>query len=232
MAVLLTGLIFFNWRPAVIVFGYFFETIIIGVIHVVKLLAVYKYGDAQKKMIQLKGKGNMNGFGIIPFFIAHYFLFVFVQSVFIFSFMSDALPGITGDEFDVLKNYQFLLSQTDMLLVFACIGLANIGYAMRNFFIVERYHHFTTFQLFLQPYLRILVQQFLSILPGFFFFFFSGGVWIVAIILILLRTAFDLYLSALKYSPELKSWLVNKITQKDRLKNFTITDQQIELFLE
>lgn len=231
MLVLLTGLLWFNWRPAVIVFAYVFETIIIGIIHVAKLWTVYKYGNTQKQMIQ-SGTGKLNGFGIIPFFIAHYFFFVLVQSVFIFSFMREALVGIGDNEFDILKHYHFLLSQTDMQLAFVCIGLSNIGYALRNFFIPQRYHDFTTSQLFIQPYIRIIVQQFLSILPGFFFFFFSGGGFVVAILLILLRTTLDLYLAALKNSPSLRQQLINKISQNGKLKNLTITDKQMDLFLE
>lgn len=229
--VMCVGLFLLDWRPAIVVFAYVFETIIIGIIHVFKLWSVFSWGDTQKAAPVSKDPRQTNGFGIIPFFIAHYFFFIFIQSVFIFSFMGSSVPGIDNNGFNVLKNYQFLLSQTDMQLAFVCIGIANTGYAIRHFFMPRRYHDFTMQQLFMQPYIRIVVQQFVSILAGFFFFFTSNGL-AVALVLITVRLFIDLYLCALKYNPEIRNAFINKINRKGSPDNQRITNQQIDLFLE
>lgn len=229
--VMLTGLLVFNWRPAMIVFAYVFETIIIGFIHVFKLWAVYRWGKTQKNAPVSKDPRQMNGFGIIPFFIAHFFFFIYVQSVFIFTFMGDSIKGIGNDGFNVLKNYWFLLSQTDMQLAFACISIAHTGYVFRNFFVPKRYHDFTMQQLFMQPYIRILVQQFVTILAGFFFFITDNGLS-VALVLIVTRTVIDLYLLAAKYDPEIRTKLASKINQSNKSGKTVVTEQQIDLFLE
>lgn len=231
MAVIITGLYLFNWQPVSIVFAYVFETIIIGLIHIVKLWMVYKYGKNQESVKTTRLPKNLSGIGIIPFFFTHYFLFVTVQSIFIFSFMSKHVPGISDNGLDLFKNYFYLFSQTDMIMAFVCIGLANIGYAMRNFFIPKRYQDFTVIALFLQPYVRIFVQQLLSIIPAFLFFFMNDGK-IIALILIIARTTLDLYFVALKQNVALREQLVRSITQNGKLKTIPITEKHIDLLLE
>ncbi len=230
--VMLAGLLFFHWRPVMIVFAYVFETIIIGVIHICKLLAVYKFGRAQREAPLSKDPRSMNGFGIVPFFIVHYFFFIFVQSVFIFSFIGNSVPGMGNDAFDVLANYRFLLAQPDMLMAFACICAANIAYAVKNFFAPQRYHAFTLSQLFLQPYIRIFVQQFVSIASGFFFMLFADGAMAVALVLILTRLWMDLYLSAIANNQSMKRALIKKLTKDGKNNADRITEKQIDLFLE
>ena len=48
-----------------------------------------------------------------------------------------------------------------------------------------------------QPYVRIIIQQFVAIIPGFFIILGNGG-YAVAIVLILIRTTVDLYLTKIK----------------------------------
>lgn len=229
--VMFTGLLFFNWRPAIIVFAYVFETIIIGIIHIFKLWSVLSWGSTQKNTPVSKDPRQMNGFGIIPFFIVHYFFFIFIQSVFIFSFMGSSIPGISNDGFDVLGNYSLLLSQTDMQLAFACIVVTNTAQATRQFFIPQRYHDFTMQELFMQPYIRIIVQQFVSILAGFFFLLLNNGLS-VAIVLIIVRSVIDLYLCALKHNSSMRQHLMAKINQSRKSDKPLVTDRQVDLFLE
>jgi hypothetical protein len=231
MLMMLVGLFFLGWRPVIIVFAYVFETIIIGIIHLFKLWMVYRYGQAQRNTPVSKDPRQMNGWGIIPFFLVHYFFFIFVQSVFIFSTVGKGLPGLPSDGFNVLANYRFLLSQTDMQLAFASIAIANLAYSIRNFFIPQRYHVYTLKGLFMQPYIRIFVQQLVAILAGFFFFF-ADGAMVAAVLLIFTRFALDLYLFAVKYNPLVQQKLIDRITQDGKLKNIRITPQQIDLLLE
>ena len=228
---MLTGLFFLGWRPVIIVFAYVFETIIIGIIHLFKLWMVYRYGNTQKNTPVSKDPRQMNGWGIIPFFLVHYFFFIFVQSIFIFSTVGKSLPGLPSDGFNVWANYRFLLSQTDMQLAFASIAIASLAYSIRNFFIPQRYHNYTLSILFMQPYIRIFVQQLIAILAGFFFFF-TDGAMVAAVLLICTRFALDMYLLAVKYDPIVQADFINRIIQKGKYKNLQITPQKIDLFLE
>jgi len=228
---MLAGLFFLGWRPVIIVFAYVFETIIIGIIHLFKLWMVYRYSNTQKNAPVSKDPRQMNGWGIIPFFLVHYFFFIFVQSIFIFSTVGKNLPGLPSDGFNVLANYRFLLSQTDMQLAFASIAIASLAYSIRNFFIPQRYHNYTLSILFMQPYIRIFVQQMIAILAGFFFFF-TDGAMVAAVLLICTRFALDMYLLGVKYNPVVQADFINRLTQKGKYKNLQITPQKIDLFLE
>ena len=231
MFIMLTGLFFLGWRPVIIVFAYVFETIIIGIIHLFKLWMVYRYGRLQKNLSLSKDPTEIKGWGIIPFFLVHYFFFVFVQSIFIFSTVGRSLPELPSDGFDVWTNYYFLLSQTDMQLAFASIAIANLSYSIRNFFLPKRYHEFPITALFMQPYIRIFVQQLVAILAGFFFFF-ANGAMVAAVLLILTRFVLDMYLFAIKYDPVVQQNFISRFTKSDQTKKIKITPQQIDLFLE
>lgn len=231
MFVMLAGLFFLGWRPVIIVFAYVFETIIIGIIHLFKLWMVYRYGNTQKNITVSTNSRQLKGWGTIPFFLVHYFFFIFIQSIFIFSTVGKNLPGLPSDGFNIWANYLFLLSQTDMQLAFASIAITSLAYSIRNFFLPQRYHAYTLTALFMQPYIRIFVQQMVVILAGFFFIF-GEGAMAAAVLLILTRFVLDMYLLAVKNNPIVQQQFINRITQNGKYKNINITQQQIDLFLE
>lgn len=228
---MLLGLFLFHWRPVIIVFAYVFETIFIGLLHIVKLWVVYKFGKAQSEAFADNKKNLNNAWSMIPFFIAHYFFFIYVQSFFIFSFLGNTIPGIDDDSFNVFANYWILLQQPDMLMAIGCIVASQIALSIRNFFIEERYHTYTVSKLFMQPYPRILIQQFVSIFSGFLLFISNEALAVgVAVILIISRLLLDLYLVALRHSEPLMQSLLKKITSDGKLKH--LSNKDIEVFLD
>lgn len=229
--VMLTGLIFFNWRPVMVVMGYLFETIIIGLIHICKLFVVTYWGKIQQESVGLGETGKMNnGFGII-FFIIHYFFFISVQSIFIFTFLEKVIPIRVADAnlLNVWKSYWFLIQEPDMVLIFASLTAVHIANSVKNFFIPQRYHDYTVSKLMMQPYIRIFVQQFVAIMSGFFFLFFPNGMAIV-LLLLAVRLLLDTYLIAIKYNEVLKETLLKKLSKDGENEKITLKD--IELFLE
>ena len=68
-----------------VLFGYFFESIIIGLFNVVKMYLSYKHNDKKASI-----------FFSIPFFIVHYGGFIAIQSIFLFG-IDEALIAV--------KNY-------------------------------------------------------------------------------------------------------------------------------
>ncbi|MEZ5038095.1 MAG: DUF6498-containing protein, partial [Chitinophagales bacterium] len=86
--------------------------------------------------------------------------------------------------------------------------------------------------LFMQPYLRIFVQQFVAILGGFLFMF-TGAPKLIALLLIGIKTLVDLIGVSLPKNPALAEYIINflfktkgkELTQKeiDDINNFRKT---------
>lgn len=206
---MLFGLLFLHWSPAAVLTAYFFETIIIGLLHVVKMLAVLWWGKEQPALPA--GKNNSHPGFLVPFFGVHYFFFVFVQSVFMFLLLQGEVPGIK-EPFQVLHNYHVLLQNSDTQQAVALIAFTNLVLVLRQFFLPRKYRTATVQALFLQPYLRIFIQQLVVILSGFFIFL--PGAVIAAVLLILIRLGIDLVLFAVTNRKEKREELVNALTRE------------------
>lgn len=211
--ILLGGLFYGNWNPLVVVFGYFVETIVIGFIHVAKMASVLRWGKAQQSAILNSDNKAFNGvFGIV-FFMLHYFFFIFVQSVFVFSFFGQKEFGFE-EAFSVFNNYYILLQRKDMQVVLGIIVATQLGAAVMYFFLPRKYDLYTMEQLFLQPYLRILVQQFAAIFTGFIMLL-LGGPMAAALVLIAVRLVLDNALIAAKHNEALRLALYKGLAQKN-----------------
>lgn len=211
--ILLAGLFYGNWNPLIVVFGYFVETIVVGFIHVAKMAAVLKWGRAQRNAVFTGNNNAFSGvFGIV-FFMLHYFFFIFVQSVFVFSFFGQKEFGF-DDAFHVFKNYYLLLQRSDMQLVLGIIMATQLGSAVMYFFLPRKFDVYTMEQLFLQPYLRIIVQQFAAIFTGFIMLL-LGGPLAAALVLIVVRLILDSALIAAKHNEALRLALYKGLAQKN-----------------
>lgn len=207
---MLVGLFLLHWSAAAILTAYFFETIIIGCIHVIKMITVYGWSRKQKNIPPYK-KTNTNHITMIPFFMVHYFFFVFVQSVFMFLLLPGEVPGIK-EPFRVIHNYTVLLQQPDTQQAVALLFFTNVVIALREFFVPQQYHRYTVGGLFVQPYVRIFIQQFVVILSGFFMFI--PGATVGAVLLILIRLFVDLLLFAGATNKGNKEKLLTTLTAK------------------
>lgn len=76
----------------------------------------------------------------------------------------------------------------------------------------------------MQPYIRILVQQFVVILAGFFFILSTEG-FAAALLVIALRLISDTLLIGIKQSPVLKEKLVKHMLKNDGVKEKEIREQ-------
>jgi uncharacterized Fe-S radical SAM superfamily protein PflX len=74
-----------------------------------------------------------------------------------------------------------------------------------------------------QPYVRIIIQQFVAIVPVFFIIFGNGG-YAVAVVLILIRTVVDIFLSQIKNDEKMFQKAVD-FFMKDYKKN---NDKRLE----
>src|ERR1039458_5462902 len=93
--------LFLGWQPLYIFICYALETIVIGIFNIFKMLTVYRYGLPDPP--EQRGTG---GLGMIPFFIFHYFFFVFGQLTLFFSVSAFKYTGI----FNAVQNLVVIVS--------------------------------------------------------------------------------------------------------------------------
>jgi hypothetical protein len=175
-----------------IVFAYFLETIIIGMLHVIKLWLCVKYGKEDTS----KSQNGVSGFGIIPFFMIHYGMFVAIQSIFAFGFFDSKIPEIKSG-FNLIENYSYLLSQEGIQIIVASLFITNLGYFYNNFLSQKKFKDYKPSSLFFKPYVRIFVQQFVVILAGFFFVITAADM-AAALLLIGFRLIIDLSIVSIR----------------------------------
>ncbi|TDG36533.1 hypothetical protein EZJ43_08430 [Pedobacter changchengzhani] len=227
--VMLVGVFHFGWKPEVVVVAYFLETIIIGVIHVFKMLIVLFYSNAQRFDTPTPGN-TITGFAAIPFFIFHYFFFIFIQSVFIFLMISDILPkGSTP--FNVFGNYAYLLAQHDVLMAFLALVFSNVAITLKDFFLPGIYKEATVSKLFMQPYVRIFIQQFVTIIAVFFMMLIKGSI-AAAFMIIVFRLCTDLIILSASQNSKFKNLLINKLKKNQSEADADQTEDSINSFLQ
>ncbi len=173
-----------------VVILYALETIVIGLFHVLKLLLLSLSAGLRKE--------KLLGIFYMVFFTFHYGIFVFVQTTFFFVFLSMGDPRITADlgfgNFATVLHFQGVQNG----LVFL-----TISYSFKFWFGFYRSQYYKTIDIqsyFFQPYLRIFIQQFVAILPGFFIVFGKADV-AAAILLIFIRGFTDFYFDKMRTDP-------------------------------
>lgn len=176
----LVGVLFFNWDPHRVFVVYCFETIIVGFFTVIKMILV---GQAQKNHLWNDTPGNrvnMPTLGFVLFFIAHYGLFVTVQTGIFFSFAH------IGD-ISAFSGYRELFQYLNNRELLIMLGTFSAGYLISDLgaFIASRSYEKEPMMLVMfSPYGRILVQQFVVILGGFFLNFFAGAVFMCVFVIV------------------------------------------------
>ena len=220
IGLLLTG----KANPIAIVFAYIFETIIIGLIHAVKLFYIIRYdnepGKVEKKLIN---------FASIFFFLIHYGFFVAIQSIFLY-----VAFAVNDDRFSASLN------PNNFLVIFKIDGFYMVSISLILTHLVEFYFNFLknkkylnqNFEnYFVKPYLRIFIQQFLAIIP-FFFLIMTDYVGIIAaLLLILMRAALDIYINQIgKNSQRIKK--LARFLSAPKPEEFEKTEKTLTTFLE
>ena len=224
---MLLGIFVFNWQAETVLITYFFETIIIGFIHIFKLLVTFLYSRAAPTET---GKHKTSDIFQIPLFIFNYFFFIFIQSVFVFMYLSFFIKGIK-DSFNVLENYHFLLQQPDMQMAFLSLAFFNIAIVLKNFFLPKRFLLTNVEKLFMQPYLRIFIQQFVTIIAGFGILIFNMPIALAAL-LIATRLVVDLALQEAAQNQKFKKVFIKYLAQSQNEKDLKEVEKQVNSFFE
>lgn len=185
----LYGVWFEDWNASQVFLVYCFETVIIGVINVLKMACVTIF-VRPKDVWENGGTTSMqSGWFFIFFFIAHYGFFVLVQTQMFFG-----VSGIGGDAsfFGKYARVPALLGDNGKLLLLIFITY----YTLQNifgFFVNGAYKTISLGRLMFEPYMRIFVQQVVVILGSIFLSFGAGKVFIL--IFIVVKIFFELFVN-------------------------------------
>jgi Family of unknown function (DUF6498) len=201
---------FEGWNASEVFLVYCLETVIIGIINVLKMACVTIFVKSSDTWENGGSITQQSGWFFIFFFIVHYGFFVFVQTQIFFS-VSGLLPG--GSLFASYAKIPELLGDNGklMLLIFV------VYYTVQNFidfFMSGNYKTISMGRLMFEPYMRIFVQQFVVIL-GSIFLSFGGGkifilVFVIAKIFFELFVNFNRFLAIAEKRQQLKNERENK----------------------
>ena len=181
------GVWFLGWKAAEVFTVYSLETIIIGIITVVKLIIS---SSVRQDSGFTKAPATWAGpVFIILFFILHYGIFVFVQMSIFFS-----VSGIALGDFSLLS---LLFHPTNYLSFDGWIMLSvfMLGYAYKSlleFILSGRYKTTPVMAVMFEPYGRIFIQQFTIIIGSMFLVFGAGKIFIA--IFTIIKIYFSVYI--------------------------------------
>ncbi len=185
----LFGVWFYGWSASHVFLVYCMETVIIGLINVVKMACVTLF---VRKTDTWQNKGNssmQSGWFFIIFFILHYGIFVFVQTQLFFG-VSGLVPN--GSLLMQYSKIPELLGRDGqlMLLIFTAYYVMQ---GVFGFFSSGAFKTISMSRLMFEPYIRIFVQQFVVILGSMFLSFGWGKIFIL--IFIAAKIFFELFVN-------------------------------------
>jgi hypothetical protein len=205
-------------EPYTVIFGYFIETIIIGVFNIIKMIITSNHDGSGKTIVFF-----------VLFFMFHYGMFVAVQSVFAFLIIGISSNSFINEPFDILDNYASILTLEGMEYILPMLIGTQFLKLIFDFILPKKYLIFTVIEIMYKPYIRIFIQQFTVIIAMFFIVFSNNGI-IAAILLIFFRAIVDFILVGIRDNEILLNKIVNKMydgkTSKEKLR------KQLLLFSE
>lgn len=199
----LIGIILFGWNPFIILFIYWFESAIIGILNIFKMLIS---GAIQDKKFS-PGDFSMALF-LSAFFTVHYGMFMFVHGVFLivffFMFTDISLLDKAFNNFDFSSLTGGFIPESmtatgfieSELFPIAALLAYHIVYFFANFIYTGEFDKNNAGDYMMHPYKRIVIMQ-LTIILGAFAIFLTGFKSIAFVILwIVFKIAADLKLTA------------------------------------
>lgn len=204
--ILLAGIFLWNWDAKIIVLAYVLETIVIGVIHIFKMIAA----SFTAKDPGWEEKNRYAGVFLVVFFCFHYFIFVAIQTSFVLNFFN---YNFSFSQNSIFESLTILFSLPEMKVAFSAIIFNNVYDAVRNYFLPRKYQNVDLAWLMFQPYVRVFIQQFMVI--------FGGGALLItqaasvlASLLILARTFVDLVGVAITTNVGLRGQVLGAIARR------------------
>lgn len=185
----LYGVWFEGWNAAQVFLVYCLETVIIGIITILKMAFVTLFIHPKNEWQNQGGSSMQSGWFFILFFLVHYGFFVFIQTQIFF-----AVSGLVkGDsKLGYYTQVPALLGNNGKLLLMIFITY-YIVQTFSDFFLNDGYKNTGLSRLMFQPYIRIFVQQFVVIIGSMFLGFGAGKIFIL--ILVVTKIFFEVFIN-------------------------------------
>lgn len=183
------GVLAWGWSPIEVFIVYCLETIIIGILTLVKM-GIVTITRNQESWQTAGGKSVKPGLALMIFFIFHYGMFVAIQMGLFFSVSGIASKANIGF-FNFFYKWPSLLNKDALIMLIAfffCYGFKMLV----DFIFTGKYKTATLAGLMFEPYIRIFIQQFTVILGSIFLTFGAGKIFII--IFAMIKIAFELFI--------------------------------------
>lgn len=198
------GVWFWGWSAAEAFIVYALETLIIGIITILKL-TVASLAKGNNEWPANGKVTRQSGLVFILFFIAHFGIFAAVQTA-IFSQSAKITPPGSGMFHFFFHWYSYI--NKDIALMLLAFFISNIVRIFIPFIRNEKYKTTPMIIIMFQPYGRIIIQQFTVILGSMFLQF--GLDEIFMLIFVVIRIFFELYINYEKLLSRSMEQLKNK----------------------
>ncbi len=169
------GVWFFGWSAVEAFIVYALETLLVGVITVLKLLTltIYRrtdtwYNHGNKMMV--------GGLFFILFFIVHYGMFAAIQTT-IFSQVAGIVPKNKGMMHFFFHWYEYV--NREILIMLGGMAVSHLARVFIPFLVNGEYKKASMMRVMFEPYGRIFIQQITVIVGSMFLSFGLGKVFIL-----------------------------------------------------
>jgi hypothetical protein len=183
------GVGFLGWSPIEAFIVYALETLIVGVLTVLKMLTL-TFSISGRSAAKQAELFPVHGLFLILFFIFHYGMFAGIQTS-IFAGVSGIGPKGSSPLYFFLNWYHFVNS--DIAFMLSAFVVSYVANNFIPFVISGEYRNGSIIKLMFQPYGRIVVQQ-LTVIVGSMFLSFGLGLGFM-IVFVAVKLYFDLFVN-------------------------------------
>ena len=180
----LYGALFLGWDVPTILFTYWLENGIVGLLNIPKMGLVMRASGEHWSPVDI--------FGTIGFFVIHYGIFWLVHGMFVTLLTGQFLTGF-------LDPFTYIASQPEILFAAGLLFVSHLTSFFVNFVGKREYRHTSVFVQAFKPYPRMIVLQLTVILGGFAIWALGQPVALVAL-LVIFKTLFDLILHLMAHA--------------------------------
>lgn len=186
----IVGVLYWDWNVPAIMALYWFESLVVGILNVLKMIKAEGGGSATGITLNGTPIKDVGKAGLIPFFLLHYGIFMFVHGVFV-----------------VVLFQPWKLPLLSLLTAMMSLGISHAISYQTNFIGKGEYRKLSASQLFAAPYARILVMHF-TIILGAAFVMGSGQHWVALLVMVLVKTVIDLISHVLEHRAVVKKFFL------------------------
>jgi Family of unknown function (DUF6498) len=175
----LYGVLFLRWQTFPLIFLYWSENVIIGVMNVLRMLV------ASPRSLSAWGFKLF----LIPFFCIHYGIFTAVHGIFVMAFL--APPGVIKESFPSVSAFVRVIQENGLLYPILTLALSHVFSFFVNYLGKGNFRTASLDNLMAKPYSRVAILHITILLGGFLMMALKSPI-LGLILLVVLKIVFDL----------------------------------------